>query len=179
MLARRPLLLALLLGCGISFIASGRLTLRLAADGALSFAFLPLSELAGFAVVYGLRRPATAFADAADRFFAGNTPWLWWLLAVIIAAIVLPPHRHGELGAPLLITFLIPTVLSVFIDVRFFRDFVGESRGRARIDVALQRLVSWPAAFAYFLGMASSSRTFFYLFVEIGDEIAAWLTKWT
>ena len=145
----------------------------------MSFAFVPLSELAGLALIYGLRRPAIPFADAVDRFFAGNTPWLWWLLSVIVAAIVLSPYRHGDLGAPLLITVLIPTVLSVFIDTRFFREAMGANCGRARIDVALQRVVAWPAAIAYFIGYASSSRGFFYLFVEIGDEIAAWVAKWT
>jgi hypothetical protein len=42
-LGRRPLLLAFLLGCSVSMLASGRFTLRLIVDGTLSFAFVPLS----------------------------------------------------------------------------------------------------------------------------------------
>src|SRR5262245_20165683 len=80
-LVRRPLLLMLVLGCAVSLGVSGRLTIRLLLDGALSFAFIPLSQLAGFALVYRLRPPALPFADAVDRFFAGNTVWLWWWLA--------------------------------------------------------------------------------------------------
>jgi len=178
-LARRPLLLALVLGCAVSLGASGRFALRLIADGMLSFAFIPLSALAGFALVYRLRQPGLPFAEAVDRFFAGNTPWLWWWLAFMIAASVIPVQRHGEILAPLLITSLIPIVFSVFIDTRFFRDVMGRNRGGARLDVALQRIVAWPAGIAYFIGYASSSRDFFYLFVEIRDEIAAWVTKWT
>ena len=178
-LVRRPLLLMLMLGCAVSLIASGRLTIRLVADGALSFAFIPLCEIAGFALVYWLRRPTIPFAEALDRFSAGNTPWLWWCLAIITVATALPPQRHGDIAAPLLITVPIVFVWVVFIDARFFRDVMGRSSGRARIDVAAQRIVSWSAATVYFLGMAITSRDFLYLFVEMGDEIAAWVAKWT
>jgi hypothetical protein len=178
-LVHRPLLLMLLLGCAVSLGASGRLTVRLIADGAFSFAFIPLSELAGFAIVYRLRPPPLPFAEAVDRFFAGNTPWLWWWLAFMIAVSVIPVLRHGEIMAPLLITSLIPIVSSVFIDTRFFRSVMSRRPGRARLDVALLRIVSWSAGIAYFIGYASSSRDFFYLFVEIGDEVAAWVMKWT
>jgi hypothetical protein len=82
-LARRPLLLALVLGFAISLIVSGRFTVRLIADGALSFAFVPLAELAGLALVYYLGRRVLPFAQAVDRFFSGNTAWLWWLLAIM------------------------------------------------------------------------------------------------
>ena len=68
LLARRPLLLALSLGFGISLIVSGRFTVRLIADGALSFAFVPLAELAGFALVYRFGPRTLPFAGAVDGF---------------------------------------------------------------------------------------------------------------
>mgnify|MGYP003399930456 CR=1 FL=1 len=73
LLARRPLLLALVLGFGISLIVSGRFTVRLIADGALSFAFVPLAELAGFALVYRFGHRTLSFAEAVDGFFAGRS----------------------------------------------------------------------------------------------------------
>src|SRR5262245_50321610 len=78
-LLRRALLLAFMLGCGVSLLASGRFTLRLIVDGTLSFAFVPLCELAAYAVVFRVQRGARPFARAADRYFAGNAAWLWWL----------------------------------------------------------------------------------------------------
>lgn len=180
-LVRRPLLLTLVLGFAISIMAAGRFPVRLIADGALSFAFVPLSELAGFAVVYRVRRAPLPFAQAADRFFAGNTPWLWWLIGIMTATTVLPVIRHGNLLAPLLVAALIPIALSVVIDLRFFREVMGRTRGRARIDVALQRILSWSAAAAYFFGLAIGAHDFFhqfgYLFVEMWDLIAAWATE--
>src|SRR5688572_14263722 len=53
-LARQPLFLAFVLGCGVSMLGSGRLTIRLIADGTLSFAFVPLCEFLGFIVSYPL-----------------------------------------------------------------------------------------------------------------------------
>jgi hypothetical protein len=177
-LARRPLLLALVLGLGISLFASGRFTIRLIADGALSFAFVPLAELAGFALVYAIGRRALPFAEAVDRFFAGNTPWLWWLLTIMTAAALRPVVRQDGLLAPLLVAAPIPIALSVVIDLRFFREVMGSTRGRARIDVALQRMVSWSAATAYFFGVAIGAHGFFYqfgyLFVEMWDLIVGW-----
>lgn len=85
-LLRRPLLLAFVLGCGISILASGRLTLRLIVDGMLSFAFVPACQLAGLAAVYRARRAPLTFSEAADRFFEGNSPWLWLLVATMAAA---------------------------------------------------------------------------------------------
>src|SRR5437867_1910507 len=74
LLLRRPLLLLLFLGATISALASGRFSVRLIVDGALSFAFVPAIEMAALAIVAGRRARARAlpFANASDLFFAGN-----------------------------------------------------------------------------------------------------------
>ena len=43
-LLRRPLLLLFVLGCGVSMEVSGRFSLRLIADGMISFAFVPIAK---------------------------------------------------------------------------------------------------------------------------------------
>ena len=88
--------LLLVLGCTVSLGASGRLTLRLITDGAVSFAFLPFFVVAGFAVVYFSRadRPLT-FAGALDLFLTGLLPWLLWLLGLGIICSIVPPRRLG------------------------------------------------------------------------------------
>jgi hypothetical protein len=172
-LGRRPLLLAFLLGCGVSLLASGRFTLRLIADGTLSFAFVPLCELVAYAVIYRRQRTARPFAEAVDRYFAGNTPWLWWMVVLLAAGAFLPARRLGSLLAPILFTAPIPIALSVRFDWRLFRAD-GRSPGQAVADVFLQRAIAWSLATAYFLGVAITARDFFYTFVEMGQEISAW-----
>jgi hypothetical protein len=172
-LLRRPLLLAFVLGCGVSLLASGRMTPRLIVDGTLSFAFVPLCELIAYAIVYRLQRGARPFAQTADRYFAGNAPWLWWMLALMTATAILPARRLGSLLAPILFTAPIPIALSVRFDWRFFRGD-GRSSRQALIDIILQRSIAWSLATAYFLGVALTTRDFFYTFVEMGQEIRAW-----
>lgn len=173
-LVRRPLLLALVLGCGISMLVSGRFTLRLIADGALSFAFVPLCELAALAAIYHLRRAPIAFGHAVDRFFAGNTPWLWWLIAIMFAVALLPPTRHASLMAPILLTMTIPIAISVAYDLRFCREVIGSTRRGALLDVVILRLIAWTGVTAYFFVSAITGRDFFYLFVEARDLVASW-----
>ena len=189
---RRPLLLAFTLGCGVSMLASGRFTLRLVVDGALSFAFVPLCGLVAYAIVYRLQRgtpqvvgPASTsanatadkeaghYAEAVDRYFAGNTPWLWWLVALMAAAAILPV-RTTDLLAIALTTWVIPIALSVRFDWRLFRT-AGRTRALAVADIVLQRAIAWTLATAYFFGIASSSRDFFYLFVEMKDMVDTWV----
>ena len=173
LLLRRPLLLAFVLGCGVSILASGRFTLRLIVDGTLSFSFVPLSELVAYAIVYRLQRGSGPFAQAADRYFAGNTPWLWWLVALMAAAAI-TPVRSSDLLPLILITSVIPIGLSVRSDWQLFRS-AGRTRSLAAADVVLQRAIAWTLATAYFFGIASSSRDFFYLFVEMKDVIVTWV----
>jgi hypothetical protein len=153
-------------------------------DGAVSWAFLPLCELLAFAIVYRLDRASAGadslpFAQAVDRFFAGNAPWLWWWLAFMVAAMVLPVLRHGSLLPLLLITSPVPMVLSAAFDLRFFRHVMSRTRGRAIVDVVIQRVVAWSAGIAYFIGYASSSRDFLYLFVEIKDLLLDYASEIT
>ena len=80
-LLRRPLRLLFVCGCVVSLSASGRLSARLIADGAVSFAFLPVFSLLALAAVYRRSPRRVSFAHAADLFFAANAPWLLWLVA--------------------------------------------------------------------------------------------------
>src|SRR4051812_48942776 len=55
---RRPLLVALVLGCATSLMTSGRLTLRLLVPAAVYWSFIPVLEVAGLWAVGGKRLDA-------------------------------------------------------------------------------------------------------------------------
>ena len=61
---RRPLLLLLVLGCGVSMEVSGRFSLRLIVDGMVSFAFVPIAEVGSLALVWRLNGRLLPFARA-------------------------------------------------------------------------------------------------------------------
>jgi hypothetical protein len=154
----------------VSLLGSGRFTLRLILDGTLSFAFVPLCQLAGFAVVHRVQRSHLPFRAAADRYFATNTPWLWWMVGLLIAGAMLPAVRAGSVLPLALITAPVPILLSVRADWRLFRAD-GRTRAQATMDIALERAIAWSLAWVYFLGMAITRRDAMYLFVEAGQAI--------
>jgi hypothetical protein len=146
LLLRRPFLVAFVLGCGVSVLASGRFTLRLIVDGTLSMAFVPACQMLGFAAVYPFRRTPVSFASAVDRFFAGNTVWLAWMLVFMVLGVVLPVTGQGQLEGPFLISSIVPILWSVAVDRRFFADVIGRTGWRGGFDIAIERLVAWLAA---------------------------------
>jgi len=176
LLAQQPLFLAFVLGCGVSMLGSGRLTLRLIADGMFSFAFVPIAEFLGFVVAYSRGRPeGRPLPSVADEFFETNQPWIWWSIGLIVAAAIVPASRLGSLLAPILFTAPIPIVLSGVLEWRFARGTMGRTRGQAAIGLVVQRAVAWSAATAYFFGVALTTRDFLYTFVEMGQEISNWV----
>src|ERR1044071_2141992 len=78
---RRPLAIAVVLGCCFSLMTAGRLTLRLVIPATLYWSFVPLLQMV--CVVFSWRRSGTPLplARTLDLFFAGGGPWLLWTLA--------------------------------------------------------------------------------------------------
>jgi len=147
-------MLCLVLGCTLSLLIAGRLTLRLVADGAVSFAFIPVVELAAFAVVFHSgRSPGIAFRQAADRFFAGNSPWLLWLVGLATLSVVLPPQTFVRWLDPVLRSALLPAGWSMVIDFHFSRVVLRRTAARAIGDLFLLRAIAWPVAVAYYGGI--------------------------
>ena len=139
-----------------SLQASGRLSARLVTDGIVSFAFVPIFELASLAVVYGRRPRRIPFAQAVDLFFAANAPWLLWLLAFMVLRSLQTPLQATALPPPLVWTLLLSVVpvaaWSVYIDLQFFREVLPRQVGGARRDLSLQRVISWTCILGYFVG---------------------------
>jgi hypothetical protein len=134
---RRPLAFLFVCGCVVSMWTSGRLSVRLIADGMVSFAFLPAFQLLAFAV-------------------AGNAPWLWWLLAFAALRCLLTPFQAGA-PPQLLLDFVKTTLVGVlawsaYVDYRFFRDVLRAPHS-AR-DLILQRGIGLIGGAVYFFGIA-------------------------
>ena len=153
---RRPLSFLFVFGCVVSMWTSGRLSVRLIADGMASFAFLPAFQLLAFAIVYRRAPRPLPFGRAADRFFAGNAPWLWWLLAFAALRCLLTPLQAGA-PPELLLDLVKATVVGVlawsaYVDYQFFRDvLVAPNSAR---DLILQRTIGLAGGLVYFFGIA-------------------------
>jgi hypothetical protein len=134
--AKRPLFLALLLGCTISLAASTVLNLRLAASAIVCWSFVPLAEIAGLLAVCRRDR-----ARSIDLFFTGQGPWALWLIGLgAIWSSLPPPQAFAPTRA---ISLLVPILWSAWIDLYFFRFVLGRGRGSAFRGLLLQRLISW------------------------------------
>jgi hypothetical protein len=153
LLLRRPLLLAFVLGCGVSALASGRFTARLILDGAVSFAFVPAIHLAAFGLVFRATAPRhLSFARAVDLFFTGHGAWLLWIVMVSAVGLAVPPRELGPWLLPLLAAALVPLAWSLRIDFVFFREVMKRTGRDALRDLLLQRAAGWIGVVLYFLG---------------------------
>jgi len=149
--ARRPLFLTLLLATTVSIAGTGAATIRIVGPAMLYWVLVPLIELAALAAVVGRRWRRLPVSVVVDAFFAGHGPWA---IVLIVLALMMPVLRPDELWPVLhgyaLVAVPIAIVWSAWIDIRFFRDVIGDTRGRAITDTLLMRLVTWPLVFGLF-----------------------------
>ena len=156
---RRPLRLWLICGCVVSLWSSGRVSVRLIADGMVSFAFVPFFEVASLAVVYRRAPRRVSFAQAADLFFVANAPWLLWLTACAALRCIETPTQAG--APPLALSRAIGLSVaavagwSAYIDLQFFRSVLPRPSGGSLRDLMLQRAVGWALSLGYFFGLAA------------------------
>ena len=141
---RRPLFLALVLGCVVSLATSGVLTLRLVGPATLYWAFVPLVEVLALAAVTWRRRGGLFSPRLVDVFFVGHGPWTLYLLALAAMVVFLPPQRAWEMLTTWGVAGLALVVAwSVYIDFCFFRHLCRASRGAASRTLVLHRLLTW------------------------------------
>src|SRR5438552_3082107 len=144
---KRPLFLAFFLGCTISFLTSGTLTLRLIAPAMIYWSFVPLIEIAALATVCWSDHNNIPFPRLIDSFFRGYSPWLLWLVGMCAIWSLLSPAAKS-FDAAVSILWLVGGVAlavawSLYIDFSFFQSVLGRSRTSAVRGLALQRFISW------------------------------------
>jgi hypothetical protein len=149
---RRPLFVAFVLGCSVSLMTSGRVTLRLAGPATVHWSFVPLAGIAGLAVVSGRRLRA----ETIDEFFHGYLPWMLLIIAfAALWAFVPAPIAFARTGYAWVWEGLatVALVWSSRTDLHFF-ERMGRTRREAMRDLLVHRLVSWPIALAIFVWSA-------------------------
>jgi hypothetical protein len=158
---KRALLFLLVMGCVVSAAASGRISARLILDGAISFAFVPIFQIAAFALVYRFRTStqrraptANSFARASEQFLAGDVPWLLWLVAVAAFLGIRPPRVSAGWFLTIVATAIVPAILVARLDFRFFRHGLGATSREAARSVIAHRAIAWTLAITYFFGIA-------------------------
>jgi hypothetical protein len=144
---RRPLFLAFLIGCTVSFLTAGTLTLRLLVPAMIYWSFVPIFEIVALATVCWKDREDVTFSSLIDSFFAGYRPWLLWLAGMcIIWSLMSPSARSLDWTVSEVwqdAGIVIALALSVYIDFHFFRTVLKRSPAQARRELAIQRLISW------------------------------------
>jgi len=153
---RRPLLLALFIGCTMSLIATRVLTLRLVFSEALGWLFVPILQAASLALIWWRARRRVAFARTLDLFFASNGPWLLWLTGIgAVAAFVSPLDAYGFTSThgmlPIVGFAILAALWSGYIDLCLFRLIFGHTTSQAARILIVQRALVWLLGMLYAL----------------------------
>jgi hypothetical protein len=151
---RRPLLVCAVLGCLMSLMTEGRITLRLALPAAMYWSFIPLLQIAFVAITHRRSRPGILLARAIDLSFAAAGPWLFWLLAYGSLWVLLPPSRAYRLANHHEIWYAtagLAALWSAYIDFWFFRAVFGYTAARAGGSLLLYRAACWSAGLIIFV----------------------------
>ena len=156
---RQLLLLLLVISCMVSALVSGRFTARLILDGAVSFAFVPIVELLGFACVWKLYGRNQELKQTAGIFLAGNLPWLLWCLVITAIGCFVAPAQMDRLSGTLRNVFIygsagLVALWSAWMDLKYFREVLHSTERDAMKCVFAQRLISWGSGAVYFYSFA-------------------------
>ena len=158
-LLRRPLLLLFAMGLLLSLGSSGRLSVRTLADGMISFAFLPATQIAALAVVYLRGDRLVPFARVVDAFFVSHAPWLLWILVFSVWILPRTAEQMSTMsfkGSLVVVgSLVVPACWAWYLDLQFFRVVLPRASGRAGIDLLTQRVIAWTASLGYFFGIAA------------------------
>ena len=149
--ARRPVLLSLVLGCVISLIATSVATKRLIGATALYWSFVPIVEILALAAVVWRRRGARTLLSLIDAFFAGHAAWTLLLLITGAVLSVAPPQYWWFIISRLALPgALLVAAWSAYVDVCFFRYMCDASFAGATASAALYRVIAWMLIFWIF-----------------------------
>jgi hypothetical protein len=159
---RRPLLIAVVLGCVGSLLAAGTLTARIAISTAVFWAYVPLVEALAVVAVTWWMRDRPAMATVIDSFFVGHAPSTLFLLGLAATLTSLPFDLWwAVLTGPALWVFAAVALWSAWVDFCFFRHALRMPTPRAAAVLFVQRLITWTVVFVVFAIVGPSARVIF------------------
>jgi hypothetical protein len=148
---RRPLFVAFVLGCGISLMTAGVLTLRLLISVTAYWTFVPAVEALALVGVLWRTPRAESWAATIDRFFVGHGTWTLFLLTLSASLTFLPPQTSWRLLTTVWLLVLAGVLAwSAYVDFCFFRWISRASPALATRRVLIHRLLTWTAIFVIF-----------------------------
>jgi hypothetical protein len=150
--AQRPLFMIVLLGCLVSLVTAGSLSMRLFAAGAINALFVPLLEIG---VLVGLWRGKRTipFSRTVDLFFMGHGPWVLYLLVFSAIWAFASPTEAFVLTARWMWSLLVVALVwSAYIDFCFLRHVLPESAARAAGKLLALRVITWGIGLVIFGG---------------------------
>lgn len=154
---RRPLLVALVLGCGMSLMDARVLTLRLALPTAFWWTYVPMVEILALFAACPAARRAPSWPRIVDRYFMGHWPTLLWVMALAGCLAFIPPITVLSWQQRISVPFdsaLLVIAWSAYIDFQFFRRGLKQSAWHAARDLLVQRAIAWTVGLTIFVGGA-------------------------
>jgi hypothetical protein len=150
--AQRPLFMVLLLGCLVSLVTAGSLSMRLFGAGASNALFVPLLEIGVLAGLWRGKR-AVGFSRTVDLFFMGHGPWVLWLLVFCaIWAFASPILAFVLTGRWMWLLLGVVFLWSAYIDFCFMRYVLRERPSRACAKLLVLRAITWGIGLEIFGG---------------------------
>ena len=145
---RRPALVALLLGTGSAFSATGHVTIGLLLSGFVCWSFVPLLQMAAAGAIMRSSTSRTLpFGRRIDLWFMGHMPWSLWIFAATLA---MGSARKGwRVEWPIIVSALIPIAWTSVIAASFCRVVLADPPRVARARTALHQAVTWTIALIY------------------------------
>jgi hypothetical protein len=145
---RRPAVVALVVGTGSAFSATGHVTIGLLVSGFVCWSFVPLLQMAtAGAIMRSSRSRVLPFGRRIDLWFMGHMPWSLWILAATLAMGTAPKGWRVEW--PIIVSALIPIAWTSVIAASFCRVVLGDTSRVARARTALHQAVTWTIALIY------------------------------
>jgi hypothetical protein len=145
------------LGCAISLMAEGRITLRLALPAAVAWSFVPLLLVICVTVSHRRARLAMPLARTIDLSFRSITPWLLWLVLDASQWVLLPPARVYGLPDYRVLWYglaILAGVWSAYVDFWYFRVVFGKTSAGAGLSILFHRVACWSVGLVVFVWSA-------------------------
>ncbi|HYT69584.1 MAG TPA: hypothetical protein VEL51_24405 [Vicinamibacterales bacterium] len=144
---RRPLLVAMIIGCSTAILATRHATPSLVLSTTICWSVVVLIQIAiALAVIAAPARRTVGIPRALDLFFAAHAPWSLWMLALIARS----PTAGERTLVPVLVAALVPIVLTPRILAAFFREVLElDPREAIRCTIAHQA-ITWSVLIVMF-----------------------------